>query len=573
MRSVIGDVLSRFHHSNKITLEQRVLAHLALADQLGLLKVTAELISDQLDKLEIAGDFDRSQLLTHFSSHVASVLPDSDARSTIQSYFTDGLSEVLRQISESAKHAIEKSVDKDVTIFRNKLSAIYQFSMDVTSVSPKPTLLDIRLAAIWAGHDKIDHFSYQQKNIEGDHGAGLTKSQKWHMGRCLSARLAERVAKQKYREMGNDVRDIASSQLNKEADRSWQLYDLDVDGKKIDVKNSRRSFSSKNTYSEHCVPSFKSDRHHDDVVIAGVLSDYTAYDKLLHDEGSRTNVTFLGETTITNINNLSNYFCRDTKLSLDFSRTSEVGHYFLPPWIFSYPDSLYKQSSNNGDKLKHAILPNSEVAALSSSHYLAPLITSGHPDGMLLLSQHYPFLVNLGEKIVASRNVFGRSLPAVFLCILTDFINVCNSDDRHDEFDPSLYERVIFHGKRTDFPAGIYDPLETVKSLIKCFVTIWAEKKDAVANYTRFRLRGGTILQGRQEYDTGHWDTLLAHCGGRRLIKNVKCGKFPLILGRNDICVECGHLICDEDDCQFCDSQCSRYKRVSNQLKMGTPSF
>ena len=72
------------------------------------------------------------------------------------------------------------------------------------------------------------------------------------IGTLLSARAAEKVARF-YRHYGKTVRDISIMQIDENSKSDWSNYDLNVEGMPIDVKNSRRSQSSTDRYTEHYI--------------------------------------------------------------------------------------------------------------------------------------------------------------------------------------------------------------------------------------------------------------------------------------------------------------------------------
>lgn len=276
-------------------------------------------------------------------------------------------------------------------------------------------------------------------------------------------------------------------------------------------------------------------------------------------ERGLSQVIFLGESTHGNLEELSTYFCKTEFLDLNFTRGGQDGHHFLPAWTFSYPEKLYTHANRAEEALRRKTLPSNREFEQAKVSFLAPLLISRHPDSQMFLSKGNPSLSHFAEEIVTVRETFGRSLPALFLCVLRNFLSVCRDREHHSEFEPNVYKETLFFDENTRFPAGVYDPLETVKSLIECLTVLWKEKRNAMVNYTQFRLRGGTILQGRSSKTEGRWDTLVAHCGGWHS-SGPKCGKYPLVSGKNKLCEECGHLICDESGCGFCSKSCGRYQ-------------
>lgn len=103
---------------------------------------------------------------------------------------------------------------------------------------------------------------------------GSQNSPPWEIARMLSARAAEKVAIQVYQELGYEVIDTSIEQIKGDPQKnSWKTHDLYLnDCIPVDVKNSRTPLNADNSYVEHVVPQFKSDRDNREVRIAGVLS-------------------------------------------------------------------------------------------------------------------------------------------------------------------------------------------------------------------------------------------------------------------------------------------------------------
>jgi len=545
-QSEIGGLIRFFRKNNDISLDEEVLALLALNDKKNILITALGLLVDFQRKINLEPDAIDTISKEQFDPYVSSVLHITEAQNAVTSHFDDVISLALSRIAE-----------KNVRPFLKQANSLYQFDLNVYAPAPFPTSDDTRLAALWTGDPALEGVD----SISKASSIPDTPQQKWELARCLSARLAERVARKMYEDMKCDVEDIASRQLLGGHEASWMLYDLKVDKKKVDVKNARRSFSSNETYSEHCVPRFKSDRELDDVVITGMLSEYQSLVNMFEKATGVSEIIFLGETTRRILEELTTYFCKSEFLDLNFTRgDGQDSRYFLPAWTFSYPEELYANAKIAEETLRSAKLPSNREFDQAKASFLAPLLISGHPESRMFFSKCSPSLSLFAEEVVAVIETFGRSLPALFLCVLRHFLSICRDLERHSEFEPSKYKEILFFEENTSFPAGIFDPLETVKSLIECLSVLWMEKRSAIANYTQFRLCGGTILQGRSGKTEGRWDTLVAHCGGWLLPNGPKCGRYPLVLGKNTLCEECGHLICDESDCGFCSNNCGRYQ-------------
>ena len=193
---------------------------------------------------------------------------------------------------------------------------------------------------------------------------------KWESGRLLSARSAEKIARcfyQKYEKKVKDIsitqiKDVSITQIEKNDKSDWRKYDLDVEGLHVDVKNSRRSQKSKDRYTEHCVPQFKRSRENKNVIISGVLSPYLWPLDLLdnpkeHHEDAE--IIFLGETDIEKQSILK---CKFNDL-VDFVEPNPANKYFLPPWIFDYPEYVYKEQ-NKARKALRGRLKTLDVARI-----------------------------------------------------------------------------------------------------------------------------------------------------------------------------------------------------------------
>ena len=129
--------------------------------------------------------------------------------------------------------------------------------------------------------------------------------------RLLSARLAEKVVTEFYRDLGSEVKDAENAIEANEG--VWKLGDIIVDGQLVDVKNARRSFSVPNRYSEQFVKSWK--RNNDAMTIVGTLSPYVTKDGFLNSAASEEtppddyemigDVSVLGEVSVSKLRNLS----------------------------------------------------------------------------------------------------------------------------------------------------------------------------------------------------------------------------------------------------------------------------
>lgn len=375
---------------------------------------------------------------------------------------------------------------------------------------------------------------------------------KWESGRLLSARSAEKTAICFYRNYEKEVKDISITQINENKNFDWKDYDLDVDGLHVDVKNSRQSQKSKDRYTEHCIPSFKySRRTNQEVRIAGVFSPYIWTPELLepteHQESDE--ILFLGETGKKEQKKLKQEF----KDLAGFERPNNPSKYFLPPWVFDYPEYTYTERDNALKELKE--FPS--LALLKEVALETNLIPVGIAAGIDLTKildkealDHWEwcFLKQLRNR----REQHGLSLPFIFLTLLSHFLDMASSSKRVSDFKPNKYRKFLFHKGRNK-PLGIYDPLKTIDALIEALSTLWTADNGLIRKFRVFKLISFNILRGKSNRDDNLWTTLIAYCGGR-LQDGSACGKNPLVLGEKTKLCEHGKLKCPE--CNFCCDKC-----------------
>lgn len=358
-----------------------------------------------------------------------------------------------------------------------------------------------------------------------------------------SARRAELVALAIYREIYGAAEDLSRLQVADPRDTRWKLADIAAGGRSIDVKNARRSFSSPNSYSEHCVKRFKVDRIDRQVAISGFLSPYIA-DR----EGqSPEPVLWLGEMTSKTIDTLRAHFKSDY-LQLDFSGGDGAR---LPPWLFDYPSECYvtRDSSIRDIQSPEFIFPR--------RHPLLPLLVlsnrmSNAPQGNASWTE-----ANLLSDCIAANG--GPTRPLLFLHVLDRF---CRTARDGTPFPAGPLREVMFPqgsgplaGVFTeDTPLAVLDPLKTVKELLDLLARVAETCADRATAFTDFRLRRAGVLQGRTR--DRRWQTIFAYCGGwlPHSGTSVKCGQDPLYLGQNESCSSCGNLVCHK--CDYCSETC-----------------
>ena len=387
-----------------------------------------------------------------------------------------------------------------------------------------------------------------------------SKSKDWELGRLLSARSAEKIAMDFYRNYGKEVKDISIIQIDENNNFDWKDYDLNVDGFPIDVKNSRQSQKSKDRYTEHCIPRFKNSRTNQEVRIAGVFSPYLWPFELL-DEPEEYHqdreIQFLGETTLRKQQELKNEFNNDL---VYFSDPQPSSKYFLPPWIFDFPQYIYTVR----DKARKELKGFSDLTLLkeaTSKTNLIPLAIAAGIDLTKILNKkalgcwEWSFLDQLRNRI----EKYGLSLPFLFFTILEHFLCMATSCKTISDFNPKNYRKLLFYKERSNSPLGIYDPLKTIYALIEALETLWTAENRLMHRFRVFKLVSFNILQGKRDRNENTWTTLITYCGGH-LENGSSCGKNPLVLGESKLC-ECRRLICP--DCSFCceDEWACRCKR------------
>lgn len=380
-----------------------------------------------------------------------------------------------------------------------------------------------------------------------------------------SARRAERAALSLYKELNGRAVDLSILQVRKPSDERWKGADIDSGGRLIDVKNSRRAFSSPGTYSEHCVPEFKKGRGGSNVVVSAFLSEYLtgreehvvislpAEGYANHTRRPWPEVVWIGETAREELNRLSDEFESDS-LRIELGRKE---HNLLPPWIFDYPESVYAERSKALAKLEGPNAAWPMVSCPSGAVVLASAVPDDSGDDTLTREA-----LALQRRLSRS----GLSRPMLFLHILERFCcgakegEPASIEDIRALLFPSsahfLWEQVgAGCDDYTTVPLGVMDPLRTIESLLGVLESVQQHCMRRMLGFRSFRLRGPSILQGLNEGEA--WSTILAYCGGWRRLDTgtrVRCGNNPLYLGKHMTCPECLRLICDM--CQHCTAGC-----------------
>ena len=199
------------------------------------------------------------------------------------------------------------------------------------SASLKASDIDVCLA--WANVNSVCEST--------DDGIRLLQDEVSNYNACrlLSARAAELSTASYYSELGNNVSDISMTQLEN-ADEQWKDFDLLVGVEPLDVKNSRKSYSSPDAYVEHCIPRFKQDRKSGaEVSIVGVLSDYSRDAKKI--VSGAVDCVILGQINVREMRQLFVWMRRRFGNFLNLNGLWDTG--FLPGWMFELPAAQYQQ--------------------------------------------------------------------------------------------------------------------------------------------------------------------------------------------------------------------------------------
>lgn len=131
---------------------------------------------------------------------------------------------------------------------------------------------------------------------------------------------------------------------------------------------------------------------------------------------------------------------------------------------------------------------------------------------------------------------------------------------------PRRFNDYIFIDKTSGakyWPLGLHDPLGYVAGIVNAMDTLWVRSRELLNGFVSFRMISPWILLGTDS--NGVEITILAYCGGWIKIdktRGTKCGMSPLVIGIDQSCPYCKHLICHE--CEFCTEGCTR---VANQLE------
>lgn len=435
-----------------------------------------------------------------------------------------------------------------------KLMSVIKALLDLPVSSQSITFIkgidDLRLCLAWSNTPEP-----KQSNLSTRYLSQLIGD--FEAGRLISARLAERSASNYYLSLGAQVADISILQLD-HADERWKKFDLLVDGRPIDVKNARRSFTSPDAYVQHCVPQFKTLRKDgEEVNIVGVLSEYIQPEELV---SSHSNCRVLGETSFSKLSKLRSWANNrfGSLLRLDGMWRPD----YQPGWVFEYPAAHY---SNRTQAIREipSLLGRLKAHAIPKSKFpswLLPLC----PDRSLALSMVRPGRESaVLRDLYALDDVVGLSRPALFILIIGLFAEAMADRDSAGGLELTLRELILAETQPDYRPLGLEDPQNYISSAIACLARVCSEAVRQGIQFKAFRMTHPSILRGERE--DGRWMTLLAYCGGwiEQPFK-VRCGASPLFFGENEVCRECGYLVCNT--CGFCSQQCQQGNLRQRQI-------
>jgi len=207
---------------------------------------------------------------------------------------------------------------------------------------------DLELCKLWLEGKspyikKLSNSTLRQKiSDKDDLGTNM------ELGRILTARMAEKIAIKYFKEKNSHCVDVSIEQFTDPDTDEWKKYDIRAGDLCVDVKNSRRSFQSKETYSEHYIKKFKMDGLNQDIEILGTLSPYRRPLNLLDLEKPFPGkeeyeyIEILGFINKNQIDKIQKEFNQPNFFEVDLSglhkyldkQSKNNIEYVIPPWCF-----------------------------------------------------------------------------------------------------------------------------------------------------------------------------------------------------------------------------------------------
>jgi hypothetical protein len=381
----------------------------------------------------------------------------------------------------------------------------------------------------------------------------------WDISRLCSARSAELAAAQFYRQLGSTVTDVSIGQLNNH-DTDWKTHDLIVDGKPVDIKNARQSFSDPSRYSEYLVPQFKEERRAGRAVsIVAVFSEYLSAGHLLAGESAQC--TIIGEASQAELDSLVQWI----NSTFDGVLFSKEGSFStgakLPGWCFDYDTDM--QADGNVAGALERIGQQAALSSLSLSEAgcsLMPFAFTSEKSlikSMLERKHAAPeHSLQIWESLRSMKSFIGWSRRSLFIFVVG--YTLAQAKSGVQDWSPNLLTEWLFldkSKKATYWPMCLYDPLRYIAGIITSMAVLWRKSRETLNRLSSFRLASPWILIGSDA--NGNELTLMAYCGGwiKDGNRNVKCGQSPLILGVDQSCPHCNRLICHK--CGYCTNNCT----------------
>ncbi len=384
-----------------------------------------------------------------------------------------------------------------------------------------------------------------------------------------SARIAEHSGYRFYQSLGRNVIDTSISQIDG-SNNKWLTHDLEVNGKPVDVKNSRRGWNSR-YYTEHIIKEFKKNELLNEVIYLGILSEYLSFNKIA--EGKTANIRVLGEVKNSDLSELKTWINDNFLGILDIDHLENLR--LIPGWAFEYPNDLYilRNSKRNilKEEIKKMIIEDkNNIERISNNislFHLSELIRElKNEEGFEFFEpkEHVKptnFQRNILKQIYHLNKSIGITRRSLYLLILGETIKAIKESSSEYNFDD--LRNVIFNPSDYGycFPLDLFDPESYIFNLISVLENLWVLENDFMKSFKSFQLSGASILKGLDK--NNNWLTIMAYCGGWDEINNVKCGANPIYLGNSESCSKCYKLICSH--CDHCSDYCvDNKKRIIN---------
>lgn len=422
----------------------------------------------------------------------------------------------------------------------NQIARLKDDAPCVVFTSPSPSTQDVKLCICWANISPSE--ASCMRDVDD-----LIKWNKFEANRLISARMAERSAISYYSSLGYQVEDVSIHQLTRISDR-WKSHDLEASDFFLDVKNARRSYSSRSSYSELCVSQFKSVRWKSssvDVRLVGALSNYVPVSRL--SSYPTPEVTILGETSRRTIDIVAQWISSSTDGRLVLLDTEKPR--FLPGWFFEYPEAHYHKRQAMLNELPRLVRA-AEAVSVATDEISVALRVLVELQGAESNGKRDSLTVRLAQMYYE----IGFTRLTAVAWAMVELVKAAGGDVR---FRPDLLYSALFpvgrRGPMLNFPLARFDPEGYVAGMADAIKKVWFLARDHVSSFQRFQLLGTGILRG--ENSQKRWITILAYCGGQRLTSpRARCGKTPLVIGVHESCPECLRLVCP--DCSYCGAEC-----------------